>query len=171
MARDGREGYALPENFREGRVSETNQTPRRRRWPWIVLAGLLIVVGTPLAWMYRPLNGSERRLAGSWRTDRASLELGANRRFQYIALPGAPPMVGTWSASGDHLILARPRRRQSLMDFLEEIDDSIRGKRPSSQIDAYVEIESSNAFLMKGGSLTIGPRNWKRVSPGSQVPH
>lgn len=135
-----------------------------------MLAAVLIVVGISLAWMYRPLNESERRLAGSWRTDRASLELGTNRRFQYIALPGAPPMVGTWSASGDHLLLARLRRRETLIDLLEEINDTIRGRRHSSQIDAYVEIESSNAFLMRGGSLTIAPRNWKRASPPPQVP-
>lgn len=45
-------------------MSET--VTRRRRWPWVVLAVLLLLVAGPLAWKYRPLNATERKLVGVW---------------------------------------------------------------------------------------------------------
>lgn len=45
-------------------MSET--VTRRRRWPWVVLAVLLLLVAGPLAWKYRPLNATERKLVGAW---------------------------------------------------------------------------------------------------------
>lgn len=42
---------------------------RRRRWPWGLAAVVLIVVGGPLAWRFRPLNQTERSIIGTWRCD------------------------------------------------------------------------------------------------------
>ena len=45
-------------------MSET--VTRRRRWPWVVLAVVVLLVAGPLAWKYRPLNATERKLVGVW---------------------------------------------------------------------------------------------------------
>lgn len=45
-------------------MSET--VTRRRRWPWVVLAMVVLLVAGPLAWKYRPLNATERKLVGVW---------------------------------------------------------------------------------------------------------
>jgi len=58
---------------------------RRRRWPWIVLAAVLLVVGGPIAWRFRPLNATERALVGRWKCvdDVSVFELSADRRFHW----------------------------------------------------------------------------------------
>jgi len=45
-------------------MTETGR--RRRRWPWVVLAVVLLLVGGPIAWRFRPLNATERKLVGIW---------------------------------------------------------------------------------------------------------
>lgn len=44
-------------------MPETVRT--RRRWLWMVLAAL-VLVGGPLGWRFRPMNGAERQLVGTW---------------------------------------------------------------------------------------------------------
>ena len=58
---------------------------KRRRWPRIVLAGLILIVGAPIAWRFRPLSAAERTLVGRWgSTDGlSSFDLSANRRFHW----------------------------------------------------------------------------------------
>ena len=45
------------------------ETVKRRRWPWVVLGLLLLVIGVPIAWRFRPLNSEEKRLVGRWRSE------------------------------------------------------------------------------------------------------
>lgn len=42
---------------------------KRRRWPWVILAVLLLLVGAPIAWRLRPLNETERSVIGTWRCE------------------------------------------------------------------------------------------------------
>lgn len=62
---------------------------RRRRIGWISLtAGLVLVIGVPLGWQFRPLNAVERRLVGVWSTPSVDgrgnyLILGAGHRLTH----------------------------------------------------------------------------------------
>lgn len=58
---------------------------KRRRWPWIVLAVVLLLVALPVAWRLRPLSATERSLVGRWKsTDGvSSFHLSADRRFHW----------------------------------------------------------------------------------------
>ncbi len=48
----------------------TESVKKRRRWPWLVLASVLLMVvgGFPFTSRYRPLSHTERRLVGVWTT-------------------------------------------------------------------------------------------------------
>lgn len=90
---------------------------RRRRWPWGVISVIVLVVGVPLAWKFRPLNATERKLLGTWESSpKNRLSFHADRRFYLSgATPGdpvseeaksfIPPLEfgGTWTASGNSL--------------------------------------------------------------------
>lgn len=84
-------------------------TPMKRRWPWVVLAVVVLFAGPPLAWRYRPLNATERRLVGTWITPQA-LEVyrfTPDRRFQYtwVTQTNSPKMEGSWRCSADRIHL------------------------------------------------------------------
>jgi len=68
----------------------------RRRWPWAILAVVLLLVGGPIAWRLRPLNAAERTLIGFWVVEGGSrsMHLTADR---CIRIAGKD--VGAWSAS------------------------------------------------------------------------
>jgi hypothetical protein len=81
---------------------------RRRRWPWVVLAAVLVLVGGTIAWQNRPLNATERELVGHWRCKSRSLtcSFAANRRFQFDDTDvNAIPFEGRWSATDSSLVL------------------------------------------------------------------
>jgi len=98
-------GTTLPEegSSREGLMSETAK--RRRRWPWLFLAALLVLVGGPVAWQFRPLTPAERALVGHWRSSvhDADYHLSSDHRFQLTLDLGdqeSLPVRGSWTASG-----------------------------------------------------------------------
>lgn len=94
----------------------TERSKRRRRWPWIGLAVVLLCVSGSLAWRYRPLNRTERALLGKWRPDEFSrtanpadrITLTADRRFVWRMDDSGtairvPFTYGCWSASNQGL--------------------------------------------------------------------
>ncbi len=86
---------------------------KRRRWPWVVLAALLLISG-PVAWQFRPLNQMELALVGKWRSadpDRklhVEIQLAANRRYRTM-VRGDETGTGTgpWTARGNTLYLGQ----------------------------------------------------------------
>lgn len=98
----------------EGRVTKT--VKRRRRWPLVIAAIVLILVAAPLAWQLRPLTADERALVGHWRSvtpSNADYFLSADRRFRITFDAAIAPdrqfVRGTWTAydSSFH-VRARP---------------------------------------------------------------
>ena len=75
---------------------------RRRRWPWVVLAAVLVLVGGPLAWRFRPLNATEKRLVGRWQStfvDGSIYEFRPDRRWKH-SLFGER---GSWTAANGEI--------------------------------------------------------------------
>jgi len=73
----------------------------RRRWPWAILAVVLLLVGGPIAWRFRPLNETERRLVGTWRSKyEAEYTFRLDHSFET-----AYGIRGRWSVSGSMLQL------------------------------------------------------------------
>ena len=123
-------GFATP-------VSRTEGT--RRRWLVRVTVFLVLMVGVMLAWPFRPLNGTERRLVGAWHLlgDRPQfLRFTADRRLRYAG--GSEPFeeIGTWSAAESGLEIrfhADQARiaKQGWLARLEELCGRLRGRKPS----------------------------------------
>lgn len=81
----------------------TEIVKRRRRWPWVALVALVLLIGGPIAWRFRPLNTVERAFVGHWND-------GSTNGFRFdanhcCAGDGADGEVitGTWSARGSTL--------------------------------------------------------------------
>lgn len=76
---------------------------RRRRWPWVVLAAVLLLALGPKAWQLRPLNATERQLVGKWGHDPDHVVWDFHADRHAIGLG----FRGTWSASSDVVTLRR----------------------------------------------------------------
>lgn len=101
---------------------------KQRRWPWLVLGVVGILVGGQIAWLLRPLNATESRLVGYWihaqTGSNFNYRFHSDRRFESEELrPTRAPATfdfflrdasqgWKWSASRDriHMIL-RPVAR------------------------------------------------------------
>ena len=82
----------------------TETTKRRRRWPWLVLAVGMLLVGGQLAWRFRPLNATEKLLVGKWggtNPDVVVYHFHRDRRFTSLTTSGS------WRASPGLLTLER----------------------------------------------------------------
>jgi len=88
---------------------------KRRRWPWVILGSLLLLIGGAIAWQFRPsfrpLNAFELSLLGTWRSSdqlRIADEFvfTADRRFVLVNghVVGVEPQ-GRWAASPGTLTL------------------------------------------------------------------
>lgn len=79
---------------------------RRHRWPWAILAVLLLLAGGPIAWRFRPLNAAETALVGEWRpelgVDRHEFLFTSDRRFTH-RLQDKVVFSGWWEANGEEL--------------------------------------------------------------------
>lgn len=80
----------------------TETVKKRRRWPWVVLAALLLI-GGPIAWRFRPLNAKERALVGTWKSYRETVTFLPDRRIL-----GGGNDVGSWSAAERTLYVRQP---------------------------------------------------------------
>ena len=99
----------------------SNPARKRRRWPWILLAAVVVVAGAMLGWRFRPLNATERTLVGRWSSvggGRDWIEFRSDRSFETTKLPFVHAndltpwqlewrtrTSGTWTADGDVLTL------------------------------------------------------------------
>ncbi len=86
-----------------------------------MLAAVVLLIGGPVAWSYRPLNSVERAVVGRWwdRDYRGMIELGADRRFQAnVSSARLSLREGSWRASGTSI------------DLSEDRPDLIRGSLP-----------------------------------------
>lgn len=85
----------------------TEALKKRRRWPWVLVA-LVLMTAASFAWRSRPLNEMERALVGEWRSadpDRklhVAIQLAANRRYR-TTVSGNETGTGTgrWTARGN----------------------------------------------------------------------
>lgn len=111
----------------------------RRRWLVGVTAAFVPVVGVMLAWPFRPLNGTERQLVGTWLLlgDRPQfLRFTVDRRLRYAG--GSQPFeeIGTWSAGERglevrfHADQARIAK-QGWLARLEDLSGRLQGRKPS----------------------------------------
>lgn len=90
----------------------------RCRWPWGVAALVILLVCLPLAWSFRPLTASEKRLIGRWsrppeiETDLPvpHLTFASDRNFEWME--GCVPWAGPWSFDGRKLTLFWHQRTQ-----------------------------------------------------------
>lgn len=86
-----------------------NEIAKRRRWPWVVLAALLIVGGGPIAWRLRPLNAEERSVIGIWRCrvphapSTFTITFTDDRRYLLVRGNFQDTEEGNWFLSGDRL--------------------------------------------------------------------
>ena len=84
----------------------TETAKRRRRWPGIVLAAVLLPVCGSMAWRFRPLNTVERAMVGHWTFLATSAETRAS--FSTDRTFKMDEVVGSWSVSGSTLWLRTP---------------------------------------------------------------
>ncbi len=83
--------------------------PKRRRWPWIILAAVLLFVGGPVAWQYRPLNATEKALVGVWRggwPTITELTFSPDRRYRRLIVRNQdrwPLSGGAWHAADQQI--------------------------------------------------------------------
>jgi hypothetical protein len=81
---------------------------RRRH---LVLLAVVLLIGAPIAWRYRPLNETERKLIGFWR-DPNVLNVSAISLFHLTEdrrVDAAYGVRGSWSASRNQITVRFPR--------------------------------------------------------------
>lgn len=135
---------------------------RRRRWPWLILTVVLIAIGGPLAWRYRPLNAEEKRLVGTWSSlppyEGAAIRtyhFADSRRYTEGYVFG--PVVGEWSMSRGVLTF-RPDRSEplSLSDAIAAykafVDPSSTWHSVNALWPSDVEFKSDERILMRSYS-------------------
>lgn len=119
-------------------------SPRRRRWlTWIMSVGILLGVA-PLAWRYRPLSQTERKLVGTWRIgsepERSRLTLTRGRRIS--AVTDKVDRSGNWYASDGKLYVSYdlpfPEDWSEVLQYLQQRFSQGRGLH-SGPIDLKFE--------------------------------
>lgn len=79
-----------------------------RRWILWLLAVAGLLIGTPVAWRYRPMSETERLLVGTWAygtgQDRGRIEFTRGRRV--VAMGGGQKTLGAWHTSDGKLFVS-----------------------------------------------------------------
>lgn len=85
----------------------TETAKKRCRWPWFVLAAVLLLVAGTLAWQFRPLNATEQKLVGAWlcKFRGQTYRFAENRRYQFIDSELDATQEGSWKATDSSLVL------------------------------------------------------------------
>ena len=115
------------------------QTPKTRSRRWLHLFAVLsaIIILSPLAWRYRPLNASERRLVGTWRSESGwiNLRLGADRVASLGGGDADPVPYASWKASGNALYMTslEPDPQVASLSWYRQILSWVRGKRHTTE--------------------------------------
>ena len=80
---------------------------KRRHWPWLVLAALLLVVAGPRLWRFRPLNATEKSLVGRWQSTRDGpiYTFRADRSYECSFIFDS---WGTWTAANGEISFQYP---------------------------------------------------------------
>jgi hypothetical protein len=74
---------------------------RRRHF---VLLAVALLIGAPIAWRYRPLNETERKLVGTWSFLTSELTFNDDRTFdENFGEANFSLVDGTWSATSDQI--------------------------------------------------------------------
>lgn len=139
-------------------MGEPAETVRkRRRWPWVLLAAVLLLVGGRIAWRYRPLSDSEKRLVGGWALwlpQDETFRFGADRRFFVRGTHG-----GEWSASETAFYVNSNVSFSALDRFPvgERLTTYVR-MRLSAETYA-IEWEGPDVFWWGGGKFVRVPEN------------
>ena len=78
---------------------------RRCRWPWVVLAAVLLLVAGSITWRFRPLNATESALVGHWLDPAANVQV-EFRSDRRLLADGQD--IAAWSASEKAISLRYP---------------------------------------------------------------
>jgi hypothetical protein len=108
---------SVSSTIRNATMGELSETVKKRRssWPWVVLAGILVLVGARIAWRFRPLSPDELAVAGVWMAGRDpggifrdELTLSPSRSFlrRHLHNEGSVTKeTGSWHIDGQRLVL------------------------------------------------------------------
>ena len=86
----------------------------RRRWILFGTAVLLLMLGAPWAWRYRPMSARERALLGTWRLSSMSPSLcdeftfTRDRCFTARSVKSGWEVTGTWRGSANEVLMFTP---------------------------------------------------------------
>lgn len=142
----------------------TETVRKRRRWPWMALAVVLLLVGGPIAWRFRPLNANELRLIGPWHEylGHQQFRLTSDRRFtiqERVASNNGDIIIltrsGSWSCRGDRLDM-------QLDESWKELGRRMLGRHPFEYLySGEITWQSKDEFKLL--VTTRSPRvNWER---------
>ncbi len=87
-------------------VEQRETVRKRRRWLWVILGSLVLLIGGSIAWQLRPLNATERALVGRWSfvSHDESFEFRSDRYF----VAGGGTEVRSWNASENTIAVQWP---------------------------------------------------------------
>lgn len=102
---------------------------KRHRWSWVILGSLVLLIGGPLAWKFRPLNQLELRLVGTWYQHQyQTSDTSNNGIWTFFAdrSYSTPMHFGSWAIINGRLRL-EPTARRSNAHFSTSFDVSCKG--------------------------------------------
>lgn len=75
----------------------SDSAEKRRRWRWVAVVGVVVIVLGMIAWRFRPLNTTELALVGTWRSVDGSpiFQFDPDRRWEGKSIGNR----GNWSAN------------------------------------------------------------------------
>lgn len=140
----------------------------KRRWRWWIVGVVLLLVGSPIAWSFRPLNAVERRLVGQWRCPSSDARiwttytLTADRRAIFDTGFGLPLLSGSWSASDAGLLMSfNGPGPKSWAKLPRQLFYDIR--RRLSALPSSLEFQTNDEVVV--ASTPNQSSHWRRVRP------